>query len=157
MSVGRTLLVGFCLTLTIACTHLDRQRFTTLDHAGNDLIVAMNRSVTLTEFRTLVGTFDSALTDTKAHVSTSSERALVVEYEGAGQGLQDMLTVWHHRNEEQQELMPVTDPLAARLAKTYDLPVNTNEPTSIYASEALRALRDATKEKLEAAHTALVP
>ena len=47
--------------------------------------------------------------------------------------------------------LPLSDALPERLRLRYDLPVNSNEPRSIYASEALRALRDDITHRLGAA------
>ena len=66
-----------------------------------------------------------------------------------------MLTVWTGLVERDEVLIPVSGSVGGALTERYELPVNTNEPPSVYANEALAALRDDIRQRLAAAGEAL--
>ena len=153
----RSLLVALCLAVATACGGVDRQTFSELDRTGRALIVAFEGKPNLPAFRTLHQQFSSALGATKPRAQSSRDRTLIRDYEAVDALLREMLILWTGRDEHEAELLPVADALPGRLRTRYDLPVNTNEPTSIYASEALRALRDDVTTRLSAASDQLKP
>ena len=151
------LICALCLALAPACARMDKRAFADVDRAGRAIVEALDGKVALPQYRELVTAFSKEVASAKARTRSSNERALMGDYEAAETGLGDMLAVWERRDEHDAELLPVADALPGRLAKQYDLPVNTNEPPSIYASEALRAIWKATKVTLNRASHTLNP
>ncbi len=153
----RCLLVVMCLAVATACGGVDRQTFSELDRAGRALVVAFESKPNLSAFRALHQKFAAALGTAKPRAQSSGDRTQLSDYEAVDALLREMLVLWAGRDEHDAELLPVADELPGRLLKRYDLPVNTNEPTSIYASEALRALRDDVTKRLATASGRLKP
>jgi hypothetical protein len=52
-------------------------------------------------------------------------------------------------------MLPIREELPARIAREYELGINTNEPPSIYADEALQAIWKAARGHLRAASQSL--
>lgn len=153
----RSFLVTLCLAVATACGGIDRQTFAELDRTGRALAVAFAGKPNLPAFRTLQQQFAAALGTAKPRAQSSGDRTQISDYEAVDALLREMLVLWVGRDEHDAELLPVADELPGRLLKRYDLPVNTNEPTSIYASEALRALRDDVTTRLATASGRLKP
>jgi hypothetical protein len=140
-----------CAVLFSGCTRVDRQLFEGLTHTRDVLAADVPARVDLARYRELVGGFKSELAAARSRAQTSAERAVLRSYEDALPGLLDLLAVWEVKERDHVELLPLKEPLYQRLQKEYDLPVNSNEPPSIYAGEAMPAIWDATKAKLEKA------
>jgi len=153
--VKRALLCLFLVAATWSCRGVERQHFQRLDEAGQAIEASIRERVDLPRYRPLLETFSAALSDTRIHVQTSRERALLAQYEAAYLGLNDMLLVWEAREARGSEMLPIREELPARIAREYELGVNTNEPPSIYASEALQTISTASRDKLAAAHRSL--
>ncbi len=147
----RVLSVLACVSLaTAVCARVDRQLLAGLDRTSAVLVSDVPGKVNLARYRDLVGSYTTELTAARARAQTAGERAALEDYETAYTGLKDMLTIWEAKDAG-TELLPLRDPLNERVARQYKLPVNTNEPPSIYASEALPEIWAATKAKLELA------
>ena len=65
--------------------------------------------------------------------------------------LTDLELVWEEQDKRDVEMLPIREALPARLAREYDLPVNTNEPPSIYTEEARRTIWETARRHLGAA------
>jgi hypothetical protein len=135
------LAVLLMLTAT-ACAGFDPQLFTPLDQTGRAIADALKERPSLPKFRPLRQSFGVALNDVRPRLRSARERTLFGDYEVIDLRLSEMLAVWEGLEEREESLMPVAGTLAAQLKTRYELPVNTNEPVSIYANEALYALRD---------------
>lgn len=109
----------------------------------------------LPQYRALVATFSTELSNAKARVETSRERAVLARYEAAHRGLTDILLVWDAREARGSDMLPIREELPARIAREYELGVNTNEPPSIYAGEAMQTIWAGAKTTLDSAHDAL--
>lgn len=147
-AVNRGLLYAIVFALMCACTAAHRERFPDLERASRDIVAVLSSNGSLDRYRAAAAQFSAALSSASA--SSAEGRRRLDEYREANKGLQDILAVWETKNARQQELLPLSSPLASRLAKEWDLPVNTNEPPSIYASEAMQTIWTATRTKIEA-------
>lgn len=141
----------FLLALASACGRIDRQAFQELDKAGRAVAVALEGRTALPRYRQLMAVYSAELIAARRKIRSSGDRALLTEYEAAGSTMQDLLAVWERRDEHDTELLPIAEELPARLKVEYDLPVNTNAPPSIYASEAMRAMADSARARLQQA------
>ncbi|MEQ1868979.1 MAG: hypothetical protein ABL961_03030 [Vicinamibacterales bacterium] len=131
-----------------ACARVHPETFAPLAQTGQSIVVALTDRPTLPRFRPLRQAFGSALAEARPKARSSTEHRMLNAYEAVDERLSEMLAVWEGLNARQEERLPVTRPLGAQLKARYDLAVNTNEPVSIYATEALVALRDDIKERL---------
>ena len=142
-----------------ACTlgrGIERGTFERMRTASLAIESAITAKEPLPRYRQLVTEYSAALAATKVSVRTEREQALLARYESARPRLEDIQRVWEARTARgETELLPISEPLAARLAREYDLPVNTNEPPSIYANEALQAIWAQARSTLEAANATL--
>jgi hypothetical protein len=133
--------------LASGCTRVDRQLFTGLDRTSQAILAEVPK-VGLERYRELTTSYTNELTAAHARAQTSAERAALEPYDSAQTGLKDILAVWSAKDTTQSDMLPVRDEMAGRIAKTYGLPVNTNEPPSIYAGEAMQIIWDSTKARL---------
>lgn len=131
-----------------ACASFNPRTFDPLARASNDIVTALTERPSLPRFSPLRQSFATALNDVKPHVKSSKEKTLFGEYEVVDERLGEMLTVWEGL-EKEVEMLPVTQPLGAALKTRYELGVNTNDPPSIYVNEALLALRDDIKARID--------
>jgi hypothetical protein len=152
---SHVLICALCLGLVSACVRIDKRAFADLDRAGTAKVTALDRKVALPEYRALVHVFSTEVGHARTRSRSSNERALIDDYEAARANLEDMLAVWELKDEHDAERLPIADVLPGRLARQYSLPINTNEPPSIYASEALGAIWEATRAKLNRASQTL--
>jgi hypothetical protein len=81
-------------------------------------------------------------------MTNSRERSVLAEYDAALKGLTDIQLVWEDKDARGSVMLPIREQLPARIAREYDLAINTNEPASIYADEALSAIWVAAKAHL---------
>jgi hypothetical protein len=151
---GRVLAAALVLSAT-ACAGFDPQLFIPLDRAGRAVAVSLKERPSLPKFRPLRQSFGAAINDVRPRLQTSRERTLFGDYEVIDQRLSEMLAVWEELEERDESLLPVSETLASQLQTRYGLPVNTNEPASIYANEALYALRDDIIQRVDKAHELL--
>lgn len=133
-----------------ACSRVNREAFEGVHRAGIEVELAIGSKADLPRYRQVLADFVSQLDIARARARSAADRQLVAQYETVGLGLEDMRLVWEARETQHSELLPVSDPVAGRIQKQYDLPVNTNEPTSIYAGEALQKIWIGTKKTLDA-------
>jgi hypothetical protein len=138
--------------LAASCARVDRQLFSGLDRTGGVILSEVPR-VSLARYRELFNAYTTELTAAHARAQTGSERSALEPYDAAAAGLKDVLAVWDAKETSRSDMLPLADEMAARVAKTYSLPVNTNEPPSIYASEAMQLIWGATKDALTRATT----
>jgi hypothetical protein len=148
-------ILALCLALCSGCAQMDKRAFSGVDQAGRAIVAAFDGKIPLPRYRELVAAFSAEVVHARAQTRSSSERTLLDEYDAAEAGLNDLLAVWQRREEHNEELLPIAEALPARLAEQYQLPVNTNEPPSIYATEAIHAIWDATRATLSHATRAL--
>src|SRR5262249_27628208 len=88
-------------------------------------------------------------------VTNSRGRAALAEYQAALKSLNDLELVWEAKDTQAREMLPIREEPTGRIAREYDLPVNTNEPPSIYADEAMGMIWQAALKHLRAASLAL--
>lgn len=81
---------------------------------------------------------------------------MLAEYEAALKNLTDLQLVWEAKD-ARGEMLPIREELPARIAREYELGVNTNEPPSIYADEAMGTIWQRARKHLRAARQALGP
>jgi hypothetical protein len=153
--VKRAFLCFFLLAAAGGCRGVERQHFERLDGSGRAIEAAIEAKVDLPRYRQLLDAFSAELTVAKARVQTARERALVAQYEAAYHALIDLGLVWEAKEARGSDMLPIREDLPARIAREYDLGVNTNEPPSIYASEALHTIWAAAKTRLDAATRSL--
>ena len=144
--------------LSTACVSggtLDRRRFDGVRTAGQAIRTSIGSNEKLPRYQELLGQYATELSKLKNTTTTNrDEKTLVEQYDALYRQLDDLRLVWEARTTRAAETdrLPLSDPLSARLAQQYSLPVNTNEPPSIYATEALSAIWSAAKEALEKAN-----
>jgi hypothetical protein len=146
--VKRHLLCVFLLIWVIACTGLDRRTFLRVERASKAIQAALDGKTTLPQYRQLLSTYSTELSGIRARVTTSRDQAVLAEYDAALKGLTDIQLVWEEKETRGSDMLPIREELPARVAREYDLGVNTNEPPSIYADEALQAIRQAARKHL---------
>ena len=133
------------------CTRIDRRIFEGLVRQSKSIEDQVPAKVDLARYRDLVNGMSDELAGATARAHTRGERAVLAEYDTALTGLKDILAVWEAKDRSRSDLLPIRDAMPARIAREYNLAVNTNEPPSIYASEAMQAIWATTKPRLEAA------
>jgi len=153
--VKRLFLCVFLLIWAGACQRLDRRAFDGVEKASRALQTAVDSQTSLPTYRQLLSTYVTELAAVRGRVSNAPERAVLAEYEAALKGLSDLQLVWEDKEARGSEMLPIRDELPARIAREYELGVNTNEPPSIYATEALHRVWETARVHLRAAHTAL--
>ena len=157
VSAFRRVLAVMLMLSATACAVFDPQLFTPLDRAGQAVVASLKERPSLPKFRPLRQSFNAELSAVRPRVQTARERTVFGDYEVVDQRLSEILAVWEGLEEREESLIPVSGPLAAELRTRYELPVNTNEPPSIYANEAMYALRDDIVQRLDTAHAAIAP
>jgi hypothetical protein len=141
--------VSLLLLATVACAgsvHV----FDPVDRAGRTLETAMNEKPDLPRYRALYSSFAEELDKAKANAHSNHEREVLEQYEQVRAGLRDILFIWEEKTSRNAELLPINNALFGRVQKEYGIPVNTNEPPSIYGSEAIQIIWDSTRKKLDA-------
>jgi len=150
---GAVVLFGAC----VSSGTLDRRRFDGVRRAGQAIRESIGAKAKLPRYQELLVRYADELSKLKETATRAEERALIERYAALYAQLEDIRLVWEARSTHAAETdrLPLSDPLSARLAEQYRLPVNTNEPPSIYATEALNAIWSAAKESLDGANAAL--
>jgi hypothetical protein len=133
-----------------SCKGINREAFEGVNQAGREIELAIGAKADLSRYQQVLAEFTAQLATARQQAQSEADRALIAEYEDVQRQLDDMRLVWEAREARHAELLPVADPVAGRVQKQYGLPVNTNEPASIYASEALQLIWKDTKKKLDA-------
>ena len=151
----RQLLCVLVLALAVACRGVDWAACQPAERASRALQAAIDEKPDLARYHELLGTFAVAIAEAGRHAHTPRERAAVAEYQTALRELTDVRLVWEEKEARGSELLPIRDELPGRIAREYDLGVNTNEPPSIYASEAVHVIWEAALSHLRAATRAL--
>jgi hypothetical protein len=151
VAVLRVFFCVFLLVLAGACRDFDRRHFAGLETAGKDIETAIDAKAGLPRYRESLDRFSAELANAKPRIQTSREREVLSQYEAAYRGLTDIRLVWEASEARGSDMLPIREELAARVAHEYDLGVNTNEPPSIYAGEALQTIWTTTRTKLEEA------
>jgi hypothetical protein len=149
--VKRYLLWAFLLIWVTACTGLDRRTFLGVERASKAIQAALDGKTALPQYRELLSTYSTELSGIRARVSNRREQAVLAEYDAALRGLTDIQLVWENKETRGSDMLPIREELPARIAREYDLGVNTNEPPSIYADEALQAIWQAARRHLATA------
>lgn len=145
----------FLLIWAGACQRLDRRAFDGVEKASRALQTAVDGQPSLPVYRQLLATYTAELATARGRVTNAPERAVLADYEAALKALSDLRLIWEDKEGRGSEMLPIRDELAARIAREYELGVNTNEPPSIYATEAMRAAWDAARAHLRAARATL--
>lgn len=153
-------LIAFAAFLAGACASggaLDRERFDGVRRAGQAIRESIGAKAKLPRYQELLVRYADELSKLKKTATEEKEKALVEQFSAIYAQLEDIRLVWEARSTHAAETdrLPISDPLSARLAQQYRLAVNTNEPPSIYATEALNAIWSATKESLDGANAIL--
>jgi hypothetical protein len=156
MTVIRLFFSFFLVAAMATCHGVDRQQFRTLDGAGRSVAAGVEAKAGLAQYRQLVAVFSNELSKAREQAHTPADVALVEQYEGASAAMNDLLLVWEAREASGSDMLPIREALPARIAREYELGVNTNEPPSIYAGEAMQTIWAAAQKKLASAHAALV-
>jgi hypothetical protein len=119
-----------------------------VERASKAIQAALDGKATLVQYRELLSSYSTELTGIRARVATPRDEAVLKEYDAALKGLTDLELVWEAKETRGSDMLPIREALAARIAREYDLGINTNEPPSIYADEALQAIRQAARTHL---------
>ena len=152
--MNRRILCLFVLISLSACWTADRRAFRDVERASTALQTAIDGKAGLPRYRELLNAYATALSTVRPRVTRSEDRAVLAEYEPALKNLTDLQLVWAEK-EARGEMLPIREEGPARIAREYELPVNTNEPPSIYADEAMAAIWRAAQKHLRAASQAL--
>jgi hypothetical protein len=153
--VNRRLLCAFLLISTSACGWSDRRTFQGVERASKAIQSALDGKAALPQYRELLRTYAAELSVAGPRVTDSRGRDALAEYQAALKSLNDLELVWEEKDTQTREMLPIREEPAGRIAREYDLPVNTNEPPSIYVAEAIAATRQAASKHLRAASLAL--
>lgn len=153
--MNHQLLCVFLLIFAIGCRDVDRRAFQSVERASTTVQTALDNKATLAQFRPLLAAYSAEVSAAESRASTPGERRLLAEYQAALKALTDVQLVWEEKEARGVQLLPIREALPARLKREYDLPVNTNEPPSIYADEAMTAAWDAARQHMRAASAAL--
>lgn len=152
----RRLLAALVLApLVTACASVNPQTFAPVIQSGQALVDALRDRPSLPAFRPLRQNYSSALATVRLTLQSSAERTIFGDYEVVDARLEEMLAVWTGLVDRDETMLPLAQPIGETLKARYALPVNTNEPPSVYASEALAALRDDITQRLTTAGEAL--
>ena len=151
----RHLLCVFLLIWASACTGRDRRTFPGVERASKAIQAALDSKPTLPQFRELLSVYSTELNGIRARVASPRDQTVLKEYDAALKGLTDMQLVWEAKEARGSDMLPIREELPARIAREYELGINTNEPPSIYADEALQAIWKAARGHLRAASQSL--
>src|SRR5262249_39847944 len=116
---------------------------------------AIDGKAALPRYRELLRTYAAELSRAGPRVTSSRGRAALAEYQTALKSLNDLELVWEAKDTQGSEMLPIREESVGRIAREYDLPVNTNEPPSIYADEAMSLIWQAALKHLRAASLAV--
>jgi hypothetical protein len=153
--VNRLFLCFFLVVASSACRGLERQHFRGLDAAGRAIDTAVAAKSDLARYRQLLGAFSTELSGARTRAVTAEEKTVLAQYESAHTALTDILLIWEAKEARGSDMLPIREPLPERIAREYALGVNTNEPPSIYASEAMQTIWAAARTRLDSARAAL--
>jgi hypothetical protein len=151
--VNRCILCLFVLISAYACRTADRRAFQDVERASKAVEAAIDGKAGLARYRELLSAYAAALSTARPRVARAEDRAALAEYEAALKNLTDLQLVWEEKD-ARGEMLPIREAVPARIAREYDLGVNTNEPPSIYADEAMGAIWQAALKHLHAARQA---
>jgi len=146
--VKRYLLCVFLLIWASACTGRDRRTFLGVEQASKTIQAALDSKPTLPQFRELLSVYSTGLNGIHARVASPRDQPVLKEYDAALKELTDMQLVWEAKEARGSDMLPIREELPARIAREYQLGINTNEPPSIYADEAMQAARQAARQHL---------
>jgi hypothetical protein len=153
--VKRRLLCVFLLIWASACTGRDRRMFLGVERASKAIQTTLDSKPILPKLREVLSVYSTELAGIRARVASPRDRAVLKEYDAALKGLADMQLVWEAKEVRGSDMLPIREELPARIAREYELGINTNEPPSIYADEALQAIWKAARGHLRAASQSL--
>jgi len=147
----RGAILGLGLLVAVAaCGRVNQRAFENVNRAGHRIEPAVTGRSTLADYRAAFADFSAALDAVKSQQLSTHDQAVVQQYDDVRRSLDDIRLVWEERETRRQELLPIAEALPGRLQKQYDLPVNTNEPPSIYATEARNLIWESARKKLDA-------
>jgi hypothetical protein len=129
--------------------------FDPVERASKAIQTAIDGKAARPRYREVLGAYTVELSGVRPRVTSSRGRAALAEYEAALKSLGDLDLVWEQKDTRGLEMLPIREELPGRLAREYDLPVNTNEPPSIYADEAMSTIWRTTQKHFRAASLAL--
>jgi len=152
--VNRCILCLFVLISISGCRTVDRRAFQDVERASRAVQTAIDGKAGLARYRELLSAYAAALSTMSSRVTRAEDRAVLAEYEAAFKNLTDLRLVWEEKD-ARGEMLPIREEVPARIAREYELGVNTNEPPSIYADEAMGAIWQAALKHLRAARQAL--
>ena len=152
--MNRCILSLFVLISMSACRTVDRRAFQDVERASRAVQTAIDGKAGLARYRELLSAYAAALSTASSRVTRAEDRAVLAEYEAAFKNLTDLRLVWEEKD-ARGEMLPIREEVPARIAREYELGVNTNEPPSIYADEAMGAIWQAALKHLGAARQAL--
>jgi hypothetical protein len=152
--VNRCILCLFVLISLVGCRTVDRRAFRDVERASRAVQAAIDGKAGLARYRELLNAYETALSTVRPRMTRSGDRAVLAEYEAALKNLTDLRLVWEEKD-ARGEMLPLREKVPARIAREYELGVNTNEPPSIYADEAMAAIWKAALKHLRAASQAL--
>jgi len=138
----------------VGCRTVDRRAFRDVERASRAVQAAIDGKAGLARYRELLNAYETALSTVRPRMTRSGDRAVLAEYEAALKNLTDLRLVWEEKD-ARGEMLPLREKVPARIAREYELGVNTNEPPSIYADEAMAAIWKAALKHLRAASQAL--
>jgi hypothetical protein len=119
-----------------------------VERASKVIQTSLDGKATLAQYREQLSTYSTELTGIRARVADARDQAVLKEYDAALKGLTDLQLVWEAKETRGSDMLPIREEFPARIAREYDLGINTNEPPSIYADEALQATRQAARKHL---------
>lgn len=152
--MNRCILCLFVLISLVGCRTVDRRAFRDVERASRAVQAAIDGKAGLARYRELLNAYETALSTVRPRMTRSGDRAVLAEYEAALKNLTDLRLVWEEKD-ARGEMLPLREKVPARIAREYELGVNTNEPPSIYADEAMAAIWKAALKHLRAASQAL--
>jgi hypothetical protein len=138
------------MAVLAACSSSSARSFDDVHDAGRRAEALLAGDGDIAQYRQALSAFTAKLDALKAKPLSSRDQARAARYDAVRQALDDVRLVWEEKDARKLELLPIAEPLPGRLQKTYGLPVNTNEPPSIYATEARQLIGAAAREKLNA-------
>ena len=145
--MNRCILCLFVLISLVACRTVDRRAFRDVERASKAVQTAIDGKAGLPRYRELLNEYASALSTVRPRVTHPEDRAVLAEYEAALKNLTDLQLVWEEKD-ARGEMLPIREEVPARIAREYELGVNTNEPPSIYADEAMSTIWKAARGHL---------
>lgn len=145
--MNRCILCLFVLIFSSACRTADRRAFQDVERASQAVQSALDGKASLSRYRELLSAYAVALSTVSPRVTQADDRAVLAEYQAALKNLTDLQLVWEEKD-ARGEMLPIREEIPARIAREYELGINTNEPPSIYADEAMAAIWKAARGRL---------